>query len=222
MLVACATCDATVDAKVVGSVEVNSTDDFMDNVRYTLLACPRCNQPVLVSQGAEVWEEAGKWELKWEDTPVRVFPNPDRRADLRLPTPLRDCFQEALDCNRARLFQAAALMCRKTLEGLCQLKGADGGLAMGLRQLHEKGIIEKRLFEWAQALREDGNLAAHELEARVTREDAGHIVDFTEAILEYVFILSDKFGEYQQLRSKRPRKGRLKKDGGKEGSSVGS
>ena len=214
MLVACAMCDATVDAKEVGSVEVRNPDDFTDSVRFTLLSCPRCDQPVLVSQGVEMWQDGGTWEQRWDETPVRVFPNPDRRADPRLPAALRDCFQEALDCNRARLFHAAALMCRKTLEGLCQLKGADkGGLAGGLRQLHEKGIIETRLFEWAQALREDGNLAAHELEARVTREDAVHIVDFTEAILEYVFILSDKFGEYQQLRAKRPRKGRVKKGG---------
>lgn len=220
MLVACAVCEATVDAKEVGSVEAHNTDDFMDSVRYTLLSCPRCNQPVLVTQGMEMWEDGGKYEAKWDENAVRVFPNPDRRADSRLPPALRDCFQEALDCYRARLFQAAALMCRKTLEGLCQLKGADkGGLAGGLRQLHEKGIIEKRLFDWAQALREDGNLAAHELEARVTREDAVHIVDFTEAILEYVFILSDKFGEYQQLRANRPRKGRGKKDGAQEGSS---
>jgi len=217
MLVACATCDATVDAKEVGSVEVRNPDDFMDTVRFTLLSCPRCDQPVLVSQGAEMWQDGDKWEQRWDENPVRVFPNPERRADPRLPAPLRDCFQEALDCNRARLFHAAALMCRKTLEGLCQLKGADkGGLAIGLRQLHEKGIIEARLFEWAQALREDGNLAAHELEARVTREDAVHIVDFTEAILEYVFILSDKFGEYQQLRATRPRKGPIKKSENEE------
>src|SRR5205809_4081004 len=217
MLVSCAICEATVDAKEVGSIEVRNPDDILEAYRYTLLSCPRCDQPVLVRQGAEIWQDGGKWEQRWDENPVRVFPDPDRRADQRLPVALRDCFQEALDCYRARLFHAAALMCRKTLEGLCQLKGADkGGLAIGLRQLHEKGIIEARLFEWAQALREDGNLAAHELEARVTREDAVHIVDFTEAILEYVFILSDKFGEYQQLRAKRPRKGRVKKSENEE------
>jgi len=200
MIIACASCEALVDAEQVGQLRYNGSDEWMLAELYTLLKCPRCGRPLLAFQN--VADPFGG-ELEW-DEPTRLYPAPDRQADNRLPTALHDCFQEALGCVHAKHYNSAALMCRKTLEGICQLKGASSGsLARGLMDLHAQGIIDDRLFEWAEALREDGNLAAHDLEVRVSLEDATHILDFTEAILEYVFILGEKFQEYQGLRAKR-------------------
>jgi hypothetical protein len=54
-------------------------------------------------------------------------------------------------------------MCRKTLEGVCSEHGVKSGtLAAQLKKLKENGVIEGRLFEWADALRTIGNEAAHE------------------------------------------------------------
>lgn len=212
MIVACPQCEALVDCEEVGHLEFKPSDDLFDLERYAFLKCARCGRPLLTLQGGEPvakrrWNESKQtsdetWEIEWGD-PVRVYPAPDRRADFRLPKALRACFDEALGCLRSNLYDSTALMCRKTLEGICQLKGASGSLARGLQHLHEDGIIDRRLFEWAEALREDGNLAAHDLDVRVSREDAKHIVDFTEAILEYVFILGEEFKEYQALRENR-------------------
>jgi|SRR2546428_1881191 len=212
MVVACAICDAIVDAEEVAHLQWVSTDDPLDSCLFTLLKCPKCEWAILVRQDAS-YAEREKWnetkqkhesilEQYWQE-PTRVFPDPERQADHRLPKALRECFQEVLGCFRAKQYQATALMCRRTLEGLCKLQGAEGGLASGLKQLHEKQLIDNRLFEWAEALRQDGNLAAHDFDVRVAREDAAHIVAFTEAILEYVFVLTQQFQEYQNLRAKR-------------------
>ena len=53
---------------------------------------------------------------------------------------------------------------RKTLEGICSAHGVKSGtLAAELQKLKEKGIIESRLFEWAEELRTMGNEAAQGL-----------------------------------------------------------
>lgn len=212
MIVACPRCEAVVNGEELAHLEHSDTDDWTDTTRFAFLRCPQCQGPLVAAQGGDPvferrWDEEKKAEidfahLEWGSA-VRVYPSPDRRADYRLPKALKECFDEAIGCLRANLYASTALMCRKTLEGLCQLRGAKGGLAVGLKRLHDDGVIDDRLFGWAEALREDGNLAAHDLEVRVSREGANHIVDFTEAILEYVFILTEKFEEFQQLRSKR-------------------
>jgi hypothetical protein len=94
-------------------------------------------------------------------------------------------------------------MCRKTLDGLCKLKGSTKPLALALDELHKAGVIDDTLAKLTEALREDGNLAVHDLDAKVTKEQAEHIVDCTEAVLNYVFILSEKFNAYQKLRGRK-------------------
>ena len=65
-----------------------------------------------------------------------------------------------------------------------------------------KGIIENRLFEWAEALRISGNEAAHDVQVTISPQDAKDIVDFTDALLEYVFTFRDKFNEFLERRKK--------------------
>jgi Domain of unknown function (DUF4145) len=64
------------------------------------------------------------------------------------------------------------------------------------------GVIESRLFEWAEEFRTMGNEAAHGVEFAVPREDAEDTLEFTEALIEYVFTYRDKFAEFKKLRQK--------------------
>jgi hypothetical protein len=94
-------------------------------------------------------------------------------------------------------------MCRKVLEGLCIEHGVkERGLAANLKKLKENGIIEARLFEWAEALRTLGNEAAHGVSVSISAQDAKDILEFTEALTEYVFTYRDRFEQFQKRRSK--------------------
>jgi AbiV family abortive infection protein len=78
-------------------------------------------------------------------------------------------------------------MCRKTLEAICAEHAIRArNLAGALTEMKERGLIEGRLFEWADTLRIAGNQAAHNVAANVTGEDARDLLEFTEALLEYV------------------------------------
>lgn len=193
MLVDCTRCRARIEAQEVAEfIGYDKEVDF--EVRYAFLKCPSCNEPLLTFQ----WRP--EEELPW-DSPRRLYPT-SRRLSIQVPSPLRRSFREAISCQESGLFLATALMCRRTLECVCiHHLGAVRNLSSALEKLHEANVIDDRLFEWANALRDDGNLAAHDLEVQISAKDAEDLVDFTEAILDYVFVLRDRFEEYKKRRT---------------------
>src|SRR5213593_4499986 len=147
----------------------------------------------------------------------RLYP-PFRRAKPKVPENLRRFFDEALRCLRSRSFLAALLMCRRTLEGVCHEKGATSGtLDQRVKKLNEAKVIDDRLYAWADALREDGNLAAHDPRPDIGAEDARDVIGFTEAILDYVSVLHDQFERFKERRAKR-----VTKSGGRKAPTGGS
>lgn len=151
--------------------------------------------------------EAGSTEDSWGNEVTRfegvnrVYPA-ERKVHPKIPDTIRASLTEALRCLEHRCYVASAIMCRRTLEALCQHHGAsESNLASSLRKLHAAKVIDDRLYEWAEALRGDGNLAAHDPNAKFSRQDAEDLAEFSEAILEYVFVLSDRFAAFKTRRA---------------------
>jgi hypothetical protein len=85
-------------------------------------------------------------------------------------------------------------MCRKSLEGICLEQDVKSGtLAAKLSKLKDLGVIDTRFFEWTVELRTMGNEAAHDPNFAASREDAVDTLEFTEALIEYVFTYRHKF-----------------------------
>jgi hypothetical protein len=107
-------------------------------------------------------------------------------------------------CFDAGAFTAAAVMCRKVLEGVCDEQGAQGKtLAARLESLKVSGVIDSKLAEWADELRLGGNEAAHDPNVTVDRADARDLKEFTKAIVEYLFTIQKRFDSFQQRRAER-------------------
>lgn len=172
--------------------EEGINDEITINARAALVACPRCNHPML----AYTDDSMEQFDF------LRLYPPMDRNLHSSVPNSIQEAFTEARTCFRAKAFTAAAIMCRKTLEGICTAHGVKSGtLAAELQKLKEKGIIESRLFEWAEELRTIGNEAAHDVAFSASREDARDTLEFTEALIEYVFTYRDKFEEFKKRRA---------------------
>jgi hypothetical protein len=67
----------------------------------------------------------------------------------------------------------------------------------------ERGIIDKRLHEWGDELRKHRNLAAHATDARFALADAKNLYDFSTAICDYVFVLTEKFEDFKKRQAKK-------------------
>lgn len=194
MLVECEHCEATVDAEILEGYEHHGPPEDGPPSRFNFGRCPRCSAPFLIGQT--------DWGRGFEDA-WRMFPA-DRVLSYSIPEPIRDAYSEALKCHRVKAHAAAAIMCRKTVEGLCVAHGITSpNLATSLKMLRDQGIIESRLFEWADALRLSGNEAAHGVALAVPAEDAKDILEFTNALLEYVFTFRDRFAAFQERRKRR-------------------
>lgn len=193
MLLECKYCEAVVDAKVQASYDCMDEEMGIPN-KYSFLRCPKCSSALLAYQ-----EDFGNG---W-DEPTRLFPVQDKQVNPSLPEPIRNAYKEALACLKSKSYTAATIMCRKTLEGICSVHGIKAkNLSAGLKEMKSKGIIESRLFEWAEALRISGNEAAHDVQITISVQDAKDIVAFTDALLEYVFTFKDKFNEFTERRKK--------------------
>ena len=194
MIVECQKCEAFVEVSEIGSYQYNRTSTHASG-RFVFLRCLRCGAPILVNQdniGNMV--EGDVW-----DTPVTIFPSQDLHLSSSAPAPIRNAFDEAAASFRARAYTAAAIMCSKTLEGICQSQGDNtGSLASSLRKMKHDGLIDNRLFEWSDTLRLAGNEAAHDVKVTVSKEDAKDMLDFTNAIAEYLFAFREKFEEFKK------------------------
>lgn len=187
MLIDCPDCEATVDATDRGSYSVSNDNGVWD---YHLAECPLCHRPLL-----GVLESYG---LDQESEPVRIYPALTRDLDVKVPSALRMAFEEGERCFRVHAYTATALMCRKTIEGLCEDQGIKTkNLVQSIKQLQATGIIDERLYDWSDALRLTGNVAAHGVHSSLKRQDAQDALDFTHAIVEYVYVSRDQFRDFK-------------------------
>ncbi len=188
----CSTCKAYVNAEVL--YDYISDTGWWGQCLYSFVLCPKCKDALLITQ-----DDFGKgWEA-----PERVYPPRDKRINPKLPDPIKESFQEARQCFNANAHTATVIMCRKTLEGICSVHNIKTkNLSESLLKMKEVGIIDKNLFEWAEALRILGNEAAHDVDVIFSAQDANDVLEFTDAIIEYVFTYKDRFNEFLERRKK--------------------
>lgn len=211
MIIECPYCESKVDGKVIGEhVSYDEEDPFP--FKAVLLECPVCKASLL---GCQELTEVGPDREEWI-TGNRLWPEPRTSNMLLLPTNVGDSLEEAEKCYSAKAYSACAVMCGRSLEALCQnYKTKSKTIAGGLRELRERKIIDDRLYEWGEALRQQRNLGAHATGEIINKEDARDVLDFANAISDYVFVLTEKFERFKKRQGKKLEKN-LKKNKTKE------
>jgi len=203
MVIECPACRITVDSKVLSKhMEPMEPDEPFPGAQTVFLECPRCKGALVgIQEAFEDEEGATCWPQ-----PTRVWPSPKRALSSTLPPIVRLSIEEADKCFQIGAHLACAVMCGRTLEGICRHFGTKSQqLGGGLKELLEKETIDRRLYEWGEALREQRNLAAHATDEKISREDAGDLLDFAVAICDYIFVLNEKFQDFTARRTKSAR-----------------
>lgn len=185
MIVECHLCETKVDARLIGQYTWREDDDPCEFHAF-LLECPRCHTGIV----------GGRYDF--EDEPLtRLWPHPEKFISHEVPENIRHSLDEARICFKAGAYNATTVMAGRALEGICRHFGTSKTyLGPGIRELHQKGIIDSRLARWAGALQQARNLSAHASSERVSKQDAEDLLDFVSAICEYVFVLTKKFENY--------------------------
>lgn len=205
----CPKCNILVEAKVIAegyggfrSNAINPIDEVDTEYHgdhYFVCLCRRCDQPFLIRQS--LYGIPGEFESITDESVL--YPTESNLIQEALPKSVKTAYDQAARSLKASLFEPCVLMCRKCLEAVCKTLGAQGrDLSKRLVSLSEAGHIDSRLLSWAHEIRLVGNEAAHEMEIPVTKEDARDILDFTEAILIYVFSLTKRFESLKVRRTR--------------------
>jgi hypothetical protein len=89
---------------------------------------------------------------------VRVFPAMDREFGRAVPKEIARAFKEARTCFRSKAYTAAAIMCQKTLEGICSAHGVktSGSLAVQLKKLKDQRHHRTSTFRMDGGTSNDG------------------------------------------------------------------
>lgn len=200
LVIRCAQCEMHQVGEVLHSYRDGDEDDPTTVYRYLVARCPQCRSPFLLLQ-------VGDWDYRFDivswNTTRYLYPAEPDFLDPSVPKPIANSYLEARRTfNDAGATTAAAIMCRRTLEGICLHFQADGrNLYERLSDLKSRGVVDARLHEWADhALRALGNDAAHDVNALVSREDARDAIEFTRAIIEYLFVFADAFHRFKARR----------------------
>jgi hypothetical protein len=193
MIIECYRCEAKVDARELGShVEDLDTGTFATR----LLKCPVCDSALVGGHelyGPELWTDL-----------ERVWPHPEDAPSHLIPDAIRSSLKEASACLKARAHSAAVAMTGRAIEGVCRHFNTSKSMTFfdGLKDLKGKGVIDKRLFEWSEALRKHRNLAAHASGENATKQDAEDLLTFANAICDYVFVLSKRFDSFMKRQAR--------------------
>src|SRR3990170_5543755 len=193
MIIECYYCESKVDAKVLNEHIQEGDEDNPSEKRTYFLKCPACGNPMVGIQEEDPFGSSRSIDGSVWTSPERVWPSPEKPLHWNLPTIVSNAMEEARKCYKAKAYRACAVMCGTALEGICVEFTKKKYLAEGLKSLLEKKIIDSRIFEWGEALRQHRNLGAHATEHDISRRDATDLLDFTNAICDYIYDLTVKF-----------------------------
>jgi hypothetical protein len=205
----CPKCNILVSARVIASGHGGfssaalNPEDVPDaeyhGDSYSVALCGRCSSPFLLKESR--YGVPGEFETITESQ--LLFPSESRLPLEGVPEPVRRAYEQASRSFGASLYEPCALMCRRCLEGVCKVQGASGSnLNAKLESLEKSGAIDARMVRWAHGIRLLGNDAAHDLDTVISQEDARDVLDFTEALLIYIFALNHRFAAFSARRNK--------------------
>ena len=157
MLIECPGCHSRVEADVIAEKSYEP-EDGAEAYRISFLECRHCKRAMLAHA---TYRQLDYNEYDY-DRPTRLWPEPVDMLHVSIPTLTRLSLDEARKCFGAQAYSACAVMCGKAIEAICaEHETKSKNLGAGLKELKDKQIIDQRLFDWGEALREQRNIGAH-------------------------------------------------------------
>jgi len=170
------------------------------------LQCCGCHKYIL---GIICYSVPGPSPCRWFYEAHYPLGEPNDSVSEHVPETIAADFKEALRCHWVKAYNATAEMCRRTVQATCIKHGATGkSLGDQIDGLAAKGIITAPLKDMAQAVRLGGNRGAHasDAEGPIGPEDAEALIEFTNHLLQHVYVMPGEMKKFDFSRSGRKAK----------------
>jgi hypothetical protein len=189
----CPGCSVPVALKVHKRLTIHASPHGIDTLLVWICSCPSasCRTSVIV---------ISDMQLNY----IHSFPPSGLPLDLsNVPKPIIDALTEAHTCFTNQCFTAAAIMVRKSLEALCDERGAGGkNLVERISNLGTAVILPPQLLEGLDHIRLLGNDAAHldlKTFASIGPDEVQFAFTFTEKVLEAIYQYEDLLQQFKAL-----------------------
>ncbi len=179
----------TVSLRCPGCRQNGTFTSFANNIDImvppdTYFGQRRCPNPKCLALVFAAWKGNGEVVVSY----------PEQRIDFdtsAIPKPVATALEEAITCHAHGCFTAAGIMVRKTLEELCDDRGAAGkDLKERIAALSSKVVVPKDLLDGVDDLRLLGNDAAHiqsKTFNQVGQQEVEVAIDFAKEVLKAVY-----------------------------------
>jgi hypothetical protein len=120
---------------------------------------------------------------------LRVWPEL-KAVGAAVPTPARDYLEQAIESIHAPA--GAVMLAASAIDAMLREKGyRDGVLYSRIEEAEKQHLITKEMAAWAHEIRLDANDQRHADESSPlpTESDATKVVDFAQALAEFLFVL---------------------------------
>lgn len=171
-----------------------------DVQQATILECLGCNERVVVIEDKYLDNERsidGAFRSGTINYRGVWWWPPPGAADLEdsIPSDIAKAYAEGIRAMWAQAPNAAAVMFRRTLEGVVKTSGsaaaqtaAEKRLADGLQVMADEGTLDKSLAQWAKEIRIVANFGAHfDLTDEVTADEAENLSKLIREVLRYLY-----------------------------------
>jgi ribosomal protein S15P/S13E len=205
----CPHCEKARKWSLLGSFDEESRVEEEDVTFYRtwrLLQCPACEKAILeeityLEGDADPDEKILYPSAK--ASPAITPPIIHSEISDEVPSEISSEYESALKIRDISP-PACAVLIRRTLEVICQYEKATGkDLNAKIHALAASRRIPQTLADMANLTRQIGNLGAHvDPNDKVTRSDVTTMIDFLEAILEYLYVAPAKIAAVQKRLSK--------------------
>jgi hypothetical protein len=195
----CAKCKRQMAAIARGSYEY--WEFGQAGFRYFLLDCTGCRSPFVGLRTAPNYDEVGYMSDDVWGIPEQVYPPIEEALPETVPAEIGKSYFDSKTALRVKLYAATAMQCRRTMDLICNHLGADESLTLGpkLGELKTSGVLDAYISQWAEeVLHPVGNAGAHARE--VSEEDAQDAVEFSRAIIDYLFVVKEAFDRFKARR----------------------
>ena len=145
-----------------------------------------------------------------------LFHYPFRSVSLKrenIPESIIKTFDEAVTCHAQNCFVASAIMIRRTLEEICEERGAVGkDIKTRIRDLQTKTLLPQELFDAMDELRlldSDAARIEDSTFAQISSQELDVAIEFTIEFLKALYQYSSLLSKMRELRKKYPKQDEL-------------
>ncbi|MEZ7511159.1 DUF4145 domain-containing protein [Bacillus pumilus] len=150
------------------------THEYIESERKSgskILICPNCRNPTHING------------IGQQFPPISII-----KGIRQLPENIQDLYKEVCDSFSVNAFTGASILARKMIMNIAIEKGdkKDKSFIQYVEFLVNEGIVPKSAEKWLDAVRLNGNIAAHNIE-KSTKEETQKLIDFLEMLLRIVY-----------------------------------